>query len=652
MQPVKSHRRPRIPLSCDPCRSRKWNGVVPTAAAGPTNGEGDATLKRIDHLEDLVKKLIAERQASSPKPNTNSDGVVHTPESLARNALLRSPPRVSSPEPDEAGETVMDGVNSVYHGGDEWFTVLREQDTHDYNFRPTYSHTVDGAGLLYSQVKPIERIEILSTLPPKSEVDRLISCFFDTQTFPMAVAPILHQPTFMREYDEHWRNPSQTHIIWLGLLFSVLGITMLAYHQYGEPPEYEGTSETLSQLYRLRTAQCLQSGDISKCLPYTVEAMRLNATAELNRKDDMRRGLWIMTGVLVRTAINMGYHRDPSHSPGISVLKAEYRRRIWLSVMSMDDMASFVGGFPRMMMAVYSDTKEPRNLHDWELSEETTVLPPSRPLTEWTSTTYLLLKGRLFKALGRVGDFSTSPGLVSYDAVLEVDRALHDAYEEFPPHMKLEAVRVKGSLTIQARADFARMSLLGMYHRGMCTLHRRYLAKSRVDSRYKLSRDRCISSALTTLSFQFDLETPWYKLAQTRHMLILAGMVLILELELRRKAPDKDDAPDSNVLVQALEESCAGWAEATETCDEALRFHQFLVGMLAGFRPGAEADAESSQTVLPEVPFDLSGIPLQLDTPSGGLSFENDLSNMDFDWTSWDAFIEGSATSHETAPMY
>ncbi len=41
-------------------------------------------------------------------------------------------------------------------------------------------------------------------------------------------AAILHEPTFMREYHEHWRDPSQTNFIWLGLMFSILGITMLA----------------------------------------------------------------------------------------------------------------------------------------------------------------------------------------------------------------------------------------------------------------------------------------------------------------------------------------------------------------------------------------------------------------------------------------
>ncbi|KAB5546898.1 fungal-specific transcription factor domain-containing protein [Coniochaeta sp. 2T2.1] len=693
MQPLKN-RRARVPLSCDPCRARKLkcnreqpcqncaarseeasckfrgpkNGAsAPAGVPGSSSGERDATRQRIDHLEDLVKRLIAERQASSPRPSSNGSSTEPTPESVSHNAdLTQLPPDGSKKGPDPAesgaGETVIDATHSVYHGGDDWYTVLREinelkktytqqDEQHDFSFRSAYTHTVDGSGFLSGQVKPIERIEILSTLPPKPEVDRLIAFFFDSKAFPMAVAPILHQPTFMREYDEHWRNPSHTHIIWLGLLFSMLGITMLAYHQYGEPPEYEGTSDTLFQLYRLRTAQCLQSGDISKCLPYTVETLRLNATAELNRKDDIRRGLWIMTGVIVRAAINMGYHRDPSHSPNISVLQAEYRRRIWLSVISMDDMASFVGGFPRMMLAIYSDTQEPRNLHDWELSEDMTSLPPSRPMQESTSTTYLLLKGRLFKALGRVGDFNITTGEPSYETILEVDRALHDAYEEFPPHMKLDAVVDKASLHLQVRANFANVSLLGMYHRGMCALHRRYLAKSRVDPKFKFSRDRCLSSALTTLGFQYGLETSWYKLTQTRHMLILAGMVIVLELELRRKAPDESDAPGSDVLLQALRQSCTCWAEATETCDEALRFHQFLVGMLKGFRDNGGAEAErSDQTVAPEVPLGVAG-DVQFDLPGGALLFGPDVGSMDFDWSTWDAFIE-EPDPYDNGPIY
>ena len=56
---------------------------------------------------------------------------------------------------------------------------------------------------------------------------------------------------------------------------------MIAYQHAGEPPEYEGKSNLYFEIYRMRTAQCLQSGDISKCFPYTVETLRFNATQEV-----------------------------------------------------------------------------------------------------------------------------------------------------------------------------------------------------------------------------------------------------------------------------------------------------------------------------------------------------------------------------------
>jgi hypothetical protein len=125
---------------CQNCTARseeescKFRGTSKTGAAtsaghGEANGGGDATRKRIDHLEDLVKKLIAERQQPSlPGPNSNSRGAVLTPESLGRDAANRPAhtPTILEPDVDGAGETVVDGTHSVYHGGDEWYTVLRE----------------------------------------------------------------------------------------------------------------------------------------------------------------------------------------------------------------------------------------------------------------------------------------------------------------------------------------------------------------------------------------------------------------------------------------------------------------------------------------------------------------------------------------------
>ncbi|GFN19622.1 Zn(II)2Cys6 transcription factor [Aspergillus tubingensis] len=661
-------RRHRIPLSCDPCRARKLkcnrekpcqncitrNEQPSCRFRGSNNGAppirrdgGDEMKNRIDHLEGLVKRLIAERQ------NGLSENAPHTPESSTPddNKVLQGAHSHAS-EVACAGTTMIDGTRSVYRGGDEWYDVLEEinalkqtwtesQDEPAYEVvRSAPSHIADGSSLLFGQVKPLERIEIISTLPPKHQVDKLIALFFDTEKFQISVPPILHKPTFMREYNEHWKDPSRTNFIWLGLLFSILGLTMLSFHQFGEPPEYEGISESLFQLYRIRTAQCLLNGDIAKCLPYTIETLRFNATAELNRKDDNRRGLWIMTGVIVRAAINMGYHRDPSHSPSISPFQAEYRRRVWMSVIIMDDMASFLGGFPRTSSTLFSDTMEPRNIHDWELTEETTYLPPSRPLEEPTATTYIIAKTRLFRAIGRIADFNNTPTLVTYDTVREIDQALYDAYEHFPSHLK---VHMEGNIIpLGNAAEVSRFSLCSMYHRAMCTLHRKFMAKGRLDNRFKLSHDRCLSSAMTLLDYQVALEPSWYKSSLTRQVLTLAAMILFLELELARRF-NSPDASRSIDILQILERSCDLWRRAKDSYEEAGRVYDIIVRMIASFRP--ESATTSAHAL------DLQGFS-SLITAFDGVdqSLEKETLDIDIDWTTWDAFIQD--TELQDGPIY
>ncbi|KAK4141495.1 uncharacterized protein C8A04DRAFT_39103 [Dichotomopilus funicola] len=638
-KPTRPHRRNRAALSCEPCRLRKLkcnrqhpcqnctardeqpsckfrgHGKDGAGAANEVPAAGGGLRQRIDNLETLVKKLIKERQPVS----TYAEVTVYTPES-------------PTPEPDSAvstqdvpgvGKTVLDGGHSVYLSGNEWHVVLEEikdlkkawtqeedESQSDHSITPALSYTVDGSSLLFNQVKPMERMEILSALPLRPEVDQLLSYFF-SPAFPIHLPPILHEPTFMREYNEHWENPSRTSFMWLGLLFSILGITMLAYQQHGEAQRYKGISEPLFQVYRVRTSQCLLNGDIAKCLPYTVETLRFNATAELNRKDDNRRGLWIMSAVVVRAAINMGYHRDPSRIPGLSALQAEYRRRLWFSVKSMDDMASFLGGFPRMTAAVASDTAEPRNLHDWELSVDTAPAPPSRPLTEPTAATYLIVKGRLFRALGRVADFNSAPTLGSCEALRSVDTALRDARRGLD-HMAAGA------------ADMSYFGMLGMYHSGVCTLHRRFMAlAARGDASFAFARERCVASALALLEMQQTLEPKFHAYWQTRQMMTLGAMVLFLELELRRKASPSDaDAgasPDSSVLLQALEQSCDRWAQAVAACEEAGGVYRLLVSMMAGFHVAAPLETR----------FELSSP--GLGGSNGFFSLETDFSGVDFD---------------------
>jgi len=114
----------------------------------------------------------------------------------------------------------------------------------------------------------------------------------------------------MKKYEAHYSKPKETKVMWLALLFAVLSQTMLSYEICeDEPPEYKGISQSTAELYRLRTAQCLMLGDITKCAPYTLEALLYNTMSEWARKDQNEPRVWMMIGLLVRVGLQMGYHR-------------------------------------------------------------------------------------------------------------------------------------------------------------------------------------------------------------------------------------------------------------------------------------------------------------------------------------------------------
>ncbi|KAL3455536.1 hypothetical protein BJX64DRAFT_294958 [Aspergillus heterothallicus] len=570
--------------------------------------------QRLEHLESIVKGLIAQKE--SPL-GTASD--------QAMSGTISQYPRVIGLA--QGSRTVIDSAQSVYKAADDWHDVLHEvneikklwnevQDEGE-DYRYELSNVVDGTSLLFSQVQRVDEAEVIASLPPKPEIDKLLRWFFDRENFPLNIPPIIHEPTFMQECAQHWREPSRTSIMWVGLLFSILGITMLAF-QFSESSEYEGISESRFDLYRLRTAQCLLMGDIAKCLPYTIETLRFNATAELNRKDDNSRGLWIMTGVIVRAAVNMGYHRDPSHTPSLSTLKAEYRRRVWLSVTNMDEVTSFLSGFPRMAPTVHADTREPHNLHDWELDEGTSALHRSRPLSETTSATYLIAKSRLFRGLGNVVDLNNSSQPVRYATVLDVDKYLQDAYINLPVQIRLDASKGDRN-SFKNQSDYTSLQLMCMYHHGLISLHRNHIPRDGDDSPGNISRARCINAALALLEYQRLLQPRWYTFYQTRQMLARAAMVLLLELESRRKGLSFDTEVPSDDLLRVLDRSVAFWSEAKDTCAEACKVQEVLQKLIGELNKSPMPSTD----ILQPLDTNISNIPSQ-----------------DINWSWWNQYFE------------
>ena len=99
---------------CQNCTARaeqascKFRGHKSAADLKSETGQknGDAIRQRIDHLEHLVSRLIAERQDAQSPSGSN---VMDIPETLT-----------------PSGKTVMDGVHSVHVGAHDWHLVLEE----------------------------------------------------------------------------------------------------------------------------------------------------------------------------------------------------------------------------------------------------------------------------------------------------------------------------------------------------------------------------------------------------------------------------------------------------------------------------------------------------------------------------------------------
>ena len=98
----------------------------------------------------------------------------------------------------------------------------------------------DGPAFLFGLQDSATDVELRSEVPPKSTVDKLVTRYFNANSYDTAVN-ILHSPNFHKQLHDHWQDPSKTSVVWLGLLYSVLCLAMQSYAKIGdEPLEWKG----------------------------------------------------------------------------------------------------------------------------------------------------------------------------------------------------------------------------------------------------------------------------------------------------------------------------------------------------------------------------------------------------------------------------
>ena len=232
--------------------------------------------------------------------------------------------------------------------------------------------------------------------------------------------------------------------MWVALLYSMMCRAALfnrasVTESEGVPPDYpyvdvhqEIAPSVSVQLLRERIVQCLILGRYTNPGPYTLESLLLYFATEYFLCPATEIGTFVLVGIIVRLAMRMGYHRDPSHLPSIKPLEVEMRRRVWASVFQLDLMMSAQVGLPRILKQGQSDTLEPRNIMDDDFDEHTLELPLARSDNDPTIILFIIARMRMASAFSIILDLTTSMTQPSYAQIMEADQVLSDALTGVP----------------------------------------------------------------------------------------------------------------------------------------------------------------------------------------------------------------------------
>ncbi|KAL4977720.1 fungal-specific transcription factor domain-containing protein [Aspergillus desertorum] len=648
-------KRNRVPLSCGPCRHRKLKcnrahpcencvkrGDAHSCTYAQTNSRKkslanqaaltspDDMQNRIDRLEGLVLSLMtngshsegpAAAMAAISGTSSSTGSAQHVHELEIDDDSLNQDESETEQVTKSFGIMKVDNNKSYYISDAHWASVLSEISevknyfqTHKKQYeeqaeklKATKLPTdVPGSTLLFGAMKVTSRAEIMSSFPSKYTTDMLIARYFNCYD---PATHFLHGPTFQAQYNKHWEDPSQTCIVWIGMLFAMMRLSMLSYYREGdEPPEFRGKSLDMAGTFRNLVAMCLTLADYTKPYPYLIECLAFHLHGDFCQTKEADISVWVLNGVIVRLAMRMGYHRDSKAFPNITPFQGEMRRRVWSFVRQADLLFSCQVGLPSMIRMADSDTELPRNLYDDDFDEACKELPPSRPSSEPTPLSYLITRSRLANVLGQVIEQTSSLQNTPYDKVMEMDSKLRRARDMIPDHLVVRSF--EDSSLDPLVLIMSRFSVMSVYHRAQCMLHRKYLLRARENPRFIHSRRTCIDSALELLRYQSMLhgETrPTGRLRSRQNRVttlsssdfLQAATILCLDLYHGYNLPSASRASSDTYawgrdrreeMMAAVQRSKEIWDELRDETMDAWKASGVLGVMLSGLQQRADLE--------------------------------------------------------------
>jgi len=159
-------------------------------------------------------------------------------------------------------------------------------------------------------------------------------------------------------------------------------------------------------------------------------------------------GCYAFLGIALRSSLRMGLHRHLPHAK-MSPIEDETRRRVFHVIRQLDTYVSAILGFPVLLHDEDVDQPQPTEVDDEYITEDAILAPPPGTPSFFQAFS---AHSRLMAILRNIvkyiyplkgveecvmnGDRPNATYMISYARIKEIERELHQWYEELPIHWR------------------------------------------------------------------------------------------------------------------------------------------------------------------------------------------------------------------------
>ncbi|KAI9376516.1 hypothetical protein BJX61DRAFT_530813 [Aspergillus egyptiacus] len=303
-------------------------------------------------------------------------------------------------------------------------------------------HDLRGSYRRWQKAHDLHTPKLEELLPDRSLAEQLMKLYFST--FETTVR-ILHLPSFIEQWDLFWGSlQGQTDGSFSSDIFIAKLLALMACSGCLATRELLDSAgltqiKLIQMCHNWIKAAGAWVGLLSGHSQLNLDVLQIKCMLLLAQQATAWEGdlACIASGSLVREAMLMGLHRDPSNFPQVSPYWAEIRKRLWLTVIELELEASLYNGIPLAISCDEFDSGLPMNIEDEDFSSKSTRLPPPRPANTVTRMSFQIALAQtlptrilIAKALNRV------QLNLEYDEVLKLSESLSTALACSPSELR------------------------------------------------------------------------------------------------------------------------------------------------------------------------------------------------------------------------